>query len=158
MERFVVCRRPMWSEATARNRNVHPKVAAAHKTVAIKKIRGYSTMGVYYEDSDYCRPDSYEAVSETYMEYMQQIYATNNTATGNRNLYNSTVHTVPGLSDATRLQHLKSIRIGEAVKVISNIAITKPTSREQKKSHWSDAFRKTVFLRLISVMCSSYRQ
>ncbi|KAL0274501.1 UNVERIFIED_CONTAM: hypothetical protein PYX00_002603 [Menopon gallinae] len=158
VERFVVYGKPVLSEATTRNRNVDGKVAAAQKTVAIKTIWGYRTIGVYCEDSDYCRPDSYEAVSESYLEYMQHIYAASNTATGNRNLYNSTVHNLPGFSDATRLQHLKSIRMGEAVKVISNIAITKPTSREQKKSHWSDAFRKNVFLRLISVMCSSYRQ
>ncbi|KAL0266232.1 UNVERIFIED_CONTAM: hypothetical protein PYX00_008834 [Menopon gallinae] len=74
-----------------------------------------------------------------------------------RNLYSSTVHNVPGSSDAAHLQHLKSILVEEAVKVISNIPVTEPTTRELG-NRWSDAFRKSVFLRLISLMCSSYRQ
>ncbi|KAL0274500.1 UNVERIFIED_CONTAM: hypothetical protein PYX00_006906 [Menopon gallinae] len=73
-----------------------------------------------------------------------------------RNLYN-TVHNVPGFSDATNLQHLKSILMEEAAKVIGNIPVTEPTTRELG-NRWSDVFRKSVFMRLISVMRSRYRQ
>ncbi|KAL0269072.1 UNVERIFIED_CONTAM: hypothetical protein PYX00_006907 [Menopon gallinae] len=57
VERFVVYGKPVWSEATTRNPNVFGKVATTQKTVAIKTIRGYRTIGVYCEDSDYCRPE-----------------------------------------------------------------------------------------------------
>ncbi|KAL0279316.1 UNVERIFIED_CONTAM: hypothetical protein PYX00_000907 [Menopon gallinae] len=36
---------PVWAEATAKNRKIERKIAAAQKIIAIRTIRGYRTIG-----------------------------------------------------------------------------------------------------------------
>ncbi|KAL0265514.1 UNVERIFIED_CONTAM: hypothetical protein PYX00_010863 [Menopon gallinae] len=56
LESIALYGSPVWAEATAKNRKIERKIAAAQKIIAIRTIRGYRTIGADAAMVMACRP------------------------------------------------------------------------------------------------------